>query len=187
MDNLERIFDIVNKKYGGRDDLKDLESVRVQQDMKKALWDIYECFSQTLVVPVGSYSYKYEIIILLKQLTFFTMRVGVLPPQVLYEYERDNDMLTSLYCQNLCDNDSEEILHRLLLDFVRDLGSVYHVFRRSEGITEENKRNFLFYLRCTWNNLFAIMGLFFITPDEILDWVEEVDFRSGGENGFTPS
>lgn len=187
MDNLERIFDVVSKTHKQRNDLKDFGNLQVQQDMKLALWDIYELFSQALCQHVGSYSFKYSMILILKQLTHFTMRVGVLPPQVLYEYERNNDMLTLLYRQNLCDNDSDETYHRLLLDFVRDLGNMLCVFRRLEGDPQEDGRNFLFYLRCTWNNLFAIMGLFFITPDEILDWVEEVDFKTGGKNGFTPS
>lgn len=172
MDSLERIFDYVKQTFGGENDLKDVRNAQVQHEIKNAAWDIYECFSQALYFTLGSYAYKTEMINLLKSLTHFTVRLGVVPAQVLYDYERGADMLGLLYCQNLCDNNNEETHTRLVLDFLKDLGSMCHVLRRSEGDVDEDSRNFLFYLRCTWNNLFAIMGLSFITPDEILDWVE---------------
>lgn len=174
MDNLTRIFDFEKGYWSDLSaDCAELDSYVIQRKIREQVCEIYECFSQALCDQIGSYSFKYNLFTCLRALVRFTLRVGVIPAQVLYEYEKGTDMMHCLYAQNLCDNNDEETFHRLVLDFIRDLGNICHTFRRMEGDLGEVKNNFLFYLRCTWNNLFAIIGLYFINVDELMDWYDK--------------
>lgn len=146
-----------------------LDDKRGQARIKDFSWRVMEEVGEALDAKSDFEHFTEELIDGLHFLTELTILSGFGPEDIVWEDSKGNDLLLTLYNQNVCLRSSE--LNELVTDLVTDLGMMCNClknkpWKQTNMLTDKNE--FLKRLKCVWNDYFSILSIV-LPPEGIVD------------------